>query len=536
MKSIQLTKKLAGILAGVLVFSGAAAFAATYTLAGNHDVEFNADSGEFIFGGNTVTATDKDGKSYPSLFQIEDAMPGDTFEWDMNISVTHLDGYAVKMYLTMGDYYQKNLNGDTGEKASLADTSRPYPPVLTATFDTISTTPTNIFRRLVNTRANETREQTFMSYAQENDPYGVYLGEFRGTNSSRNYTMSFSIPKEAGNEYSNIAAEMHWVFTAEVIELSNPGGTDTPGGPTGGGGGGGGGGAGGGLINIEEETVPLADHPGLWISEMTDMLENGQTLQLGDFEVTPDMLGTPWMLEANDHYAYLIGYEDDTIRPFRPISRAEVATVLFRCMKEELRDYWWLTVNDFNDVPSNAWYNNAISTLANAGILFGYEDGSFRPNEMITRAEFCAMIGRYYSMMLGEDIEFSDIRGHWAEDIIRSVSEYGFVEGYEDGTFRPSGNLRRCEIATIMNRILNRHVSMDGLHPDMKVWQDNADSTAWYYLDMQEASNTHDYSRETGFETWTDWSSGPEWENLEQLWSEKNSVRIYRSTDGGIGS
>jgi hypothetical protein len=87
-----------------------------------------------------------------------------------------------------------------------------------------------------------------------------------------------------------------------------------------------------------------------------------------------------------------------------------------------------------------------------------------------------------------------------------------------------------------MNRILNRHVLLDGLHPDMKVWQDNADKTVWYYLDMQEASNTHDYSREAVYETWTGWSSGPEWVKLERMWSEKNAVRIYRSTDGGIGS
>ena len=266
------------------------------------------------------------------------------------------------------------------------------------------------------------------------------------------------------------------------------------------------------------------------------MLENGQTLEFEELQITPDMLGTPWMFETEDHFAYLIGYGDDTVRPYGFITRAEMVTVLFRCMREELRDYWWYTVNDFNDIPSNAWYNNAISTLYNAGIVHGYEDGSFRPDAPITRAEFCAMIGRYYSMLLGQDINFSDIHGHWAEDIIRSVSEYGFVEGYEDGTFRPEGELRRCEAATIMNRVLNRHPTLSGLSPDMKRWTDNMDTSAWYYLDMQEASNSHEYTRESGYETWTGWQSGPKWGDLERQWSEKNAVRIYRSTDGGTES
>lgn len=526
MKSKKLTKLLIGVLAGVLVIGGAAVYAATAANGTDYTVTFDASTGEFSFSDEAMVTVD--GVSYPNLFQIEGAMPGDTFEWKITARVINMDNNTVKLYITTGDYnddYKTLMTAKGGDGNALA--------TLAATFDannTVHTIPTNFNSAVklmlnLNFANSASRIASFQSYA-EDENYGVYLGQFSGADAARTIDMRFNLSENAGNELSNLNAEVHWVFTAEVIPPSDTGGGGTGGGGTGG----------GELIDIEEEIVPLGDRPGLTAEDFVYMLENGQTLQFGDLEITPDMLETPWMFETVDHYAYLIGYGDDTIRPFGFITRAEMATVLFRCMREELRDYWWYTVNDFNDIPSNAWYNNAISTLYNAGIVHGYEDGSFRPDAPITRAEFCAMIGRYYSMLLGQDVSYSDIHGHWAEDIIRSVSEYGFVEGYEDGTFRPQDELRRCEAATIMNRVLDRHATLGGLSPDMKQWQDNMDTSAWYYLDMQEASNSHEYSLNTGHEVWTEWLSGPQWGNLEKQWSEKNAVRIYRSTDGGIGS
>ncbi len=222
----------------------------------------------------------------------------------------------------------------------------------------------------------------------------------------------------------------------------------------------------------------------------------------------PDPMPTPDPeepeLERGDHYAYIFGYEDDTIRPDNDITRAEVATIFYRLLTDASRDEYRTTDNDFTDVGADAWYNETVSTLANAGVLAGYEDGSFRPNAPITRAEYAAIATRFDDLAAGTS-SFTDISGHWAEAAINAAYSAGWVGGYEDGTFRPDQNITRAEAMALINRVLERAVDSDGMLDDMQRWVD-CHPDAWYYADVQEATNSHDYEREEGekYETWTE--------------------------------
>lgn len=209
-------------------------------------------------------------------------------------------------------------------------------------------------------------------------------------------------------------------------------------------------------------------------------------------------------LERGDHYAYIFGYEDNTIRPDNDITRAEVATIFYRLLTDASRDEYRTTDNDFTDVSADAWYNETVSTLANAGVLAGYEDGSFRPNAPITRAEYAAIATRFDDLAAGTS-SFTDISGHWAEAAINAAYSAGWVGGYEDGTFRPDQNITRAEAMALINRVLERAVDSDGMLDDMQRWVD-CHPDAWYYADVQEATNSHDYEREEGekYETWTE--------------------------------
>lgn len=208
-------------------------------------------------------------------------------------------------------------------------------------------------------------------------------------------------------------------------------------------------------------------------------------------------------LERDDHYAYIFGYEDNTIRPENDITRAEVATIFYRLLTDESREAYRTTDHDFTDVSADAWYAEPVATLAGAGLLAGYEDGSFRPDAPITRAEYAAIATRFDELAAAES-NFTDISGHWAEDAINAAYGAGWVGGYEDGTFRPDQNISRAEAMALINRVLERAVDSEGMLDEMTHWADN-DPEAWYYADIQEATHSHTYEREEGeqYETWT---------------------------------
>ena len=271
---------------------------------------------------------------------------------------------------------------------------------------------------------------------------------------------------------------------------------------------------------------------------ITNTRKGGGSSGGGGTVTIPD--DVPTGLDLKNHYGYIIGYPvdyytgkpttDQTKKPVRPegkITRAEVATIYFRMLTDENRAANWNQVSGFSDVKSSAWYNNAISTLTKAGILKGYEDGTFQPNGYITRAEFATIAIRFFSGVYeGEDL-FPDIKGHWAEDYINNAANKGLVKGYEDGTFGPDRYITRAEAVTLVNRTLNRHPHNDGLHKDMLVWPDNMDTSKWYYADMQEATNSHepDKNKTTADkEYWGKMLPIRDWEALEKEWSNANSA------------
>ena len=249
----------------------------------------------------------------------------------------------------------------------------------------------------------------------------------------------------------------------------------------------------------------------------------------------------PTGLDLKNHYGYIIGYPvdyytgkpttDQTKKPVRPegkITRAEVATIYFRMLTDESRTKFWSQSSGYSDVKAGDWFNNAVSTLSKAGIIAGYEDGSFRPNGYITRAEFATIAARFFDVTYnGKDL-FPDISGHWAKDYINQAANKGFVNGYEDGTFKPDRNITRAEAVTLVNRTLDRHPDKNHFTKDMLVWPDNMDQTKWYYADMQEATNSHTYqmkenSDKTKYENWTKTLPIRNWEALEKAWSNANS-------------
>ena len=232
-------------------------------------------------------------------------------------------------------------------------------------------------------------------------------------------------------------------------------------------------------------------------------------------------------LNTQDHDAYLLGYEDGTVRPEGSITRAEVATIFFRLLTDESRDKFWSQTNDYTDVPADAWYNSAVSTLSNAGILDGYEDGTFRPDGNITRAEFATITARFLEASYDGGNCFPDIDGHWAAEYINEAANAGIVDGYEDGTFRPQQNITRAEAVTMVNRTVDRHPDADYLLDNMVTWPDNPES-AWYYAQIQEATNAHAYTMHTDqedapYEIWTELLPNRDWSALEQAWSDAHA-------------
>lgn len=212
-------------------------------------------------------------------------------------------------------------------------------------------------------------------------------------------------------------------------------------------------------------------------------------------ETKPTLAPIPEMLNGEDHYAYLLGYEDGTVRPNGSISRAEVATVLFRLLKDDVRMQNLTKDNAYSDVSDTAWYAAAVSTLSKMGVISGYPDGTFRPNAPITRAEFAAMIARFDETARSADTPFTDISGHWAENAIGKAYGNGWVEGSSKTVFCPESNLTRAETATLLNRVLHRLPEKESdLLANQIVWPDNPE-TFWGYLAIQEATNSHEYER-----------------------------------------
>lgn len=224
------------------------------------------------------------------------------------------------------------------------------------------------------------------------------------------------------------------------------------------------------------------------------------------------------MLNQDDHFAYIIGKPDGNVHPLGNITRAEVVTIFFRIMTEEARTEHWGETNDFSDVDAGTWYNHAVCTAVNAGLIKGLPDGTFGGDRNITRAEFATIAARFLDTVVQPAEKFTDIEGHWAETDIDRATAAGWIKGVGDGKFNPDAYITRAEVMTLVNRMLNRKFDATNTLEDMVVWPDNMDKDAWYYGDVQEATNDHDYDREEGTltETWTAITEPRDWSELEK--------------------
>lgn len=220
-------------------------------------------------------------------------------------------------------------------------------------------------------------------------------------------------------------------------------------------------------------------------------------------------------LNTRDHFAYVQGYPDGTVKPTGSITRAEVAAILFRLMDADSRSLYYSTASGFRDVDSTKWYNTYVATLNNAGVITDSRTGYFRPNDAITRAELAAMLAQFAEKKSAA-IYFSDVSaGYWAANAIALTANLGWINGYPDGTFGPDKTVTRAELMAMVNRATGRAPkSTSALLSGMKTWKDNADTARWYYLDVQEATNSHTYLG-APTETWTSLTATPDWSQYE---------------------
>ena len=289
-------------------------------------------------------------------------------------------------------------------------------------------------------------------------------------------------------------------------------------------GGGGGGGGGGGTISTQTSPPPPSPSPSpLPGQPQTPAPSMPGTAGIGD--------KVPLSPFISDHVAYIIGYPEGDVRPERNVSRAETATVFFRLLTDEIRKEYWTRDNAFSDSTYSDWYNTAVSVMTSMGVIKGYPDGLFRPDGDITRAELATIAARFAGMMQmveGEALKFNDISGHWAEASINRAAAIGWVNGYPDGSFKPEQPITRAEFMTLVNRVMGREPeSADDLLPgEMAVWPDNSDTGAWYYLAVQEATNSHipEFKAKKVprldfyYEYWVEMTKNRDWLSLETKW------------------
>ena len=271
------------------------------------------------------------------------------------------------------------------------------------------------------------------------------------------------------------------------------------------------------ILYKKEENTKLAEFPKPSVSYTIKGSSGGHGGNGGGTVTIPD--DVPTGLNGKDHYAYVVGYPDGMVYPQKNITRAEVATIFFRLLKDETREANMTKSNSYNDMKDGAWYTCAVSTLSKMGIIKGYEDGSFKPDASISRAEFAAIAARFDPDGDKTPATFSDVSSHWAKDEISIAANHGWIKGYEDGSFKPDQKITRAETMTLVNRVLKRlPETKDDLHKDMKTWPDNQNESAWFYLAVQEATNSHyqKLKKDGTHETWESMRETRDWAALEK--------------------
>ncbi|MEE0776131.1 MAG: D-alanyl-D-alanine carboxypeptidase family protein [Bacillota bacterium] len=252
-------------------------------------------------------------------------------------------------------------------------------------------------------------------------------------------------------------------------------------------------------------------------------LLTGSVVVLADTETEIPQTPSLSLLETEAHQAYINGYEDNTIRPNKSITRAETATIFYRLLTEESRETLTTSTNHFSDVNQSHWFHTAVSTLASADILNGYPNGKFSPNKAITRGEFAAIICRFIKDMDKEALcPFNDAKGHWAEQFIAYAATQAWLTGYPNGNFEPERRISRAEAMTVINRMLGRGTDHEHMLQGMIQWSDNMlrsvsnqngveTTNPWFYCAVQEATNSHEYTIQNDIEQWTKLTKNPNW-------------------------
>ena len=258
-----------------------------------------------------------------------------------------------------------------------------------------------------------------------------------------------------------------------------------------------------------------------WVDPTDSTLWPEFTNVYGKESSSSDTVKVGPQLNRDDHVAYIMGYPDGTVQPKGEITRAEACTIFFRLLTDSSRDYYFSKTNDYTDVNAGDWFNNAISTLSNAGIVTGYNDGTFRPNQPITRGEMAKIIANFANLNKGTK-SFTDLSGHWSKSYVELAAGNGWIAGYPDGSFRPDQKITRAETVTMINRVLERVPAKELRllsRSIMLTFPDNNPGD-WYYIAIQEASNSHEYQRSvyetTGDEMWTKLIDNVDWTKLEK--------------------
>ena len=539
-------KKRLFLLIALLVCIAALATAAVSWASGTEPtVVFDAAAKTFSFRNcQAYTYGDEDGdgfvESYPDLFRdLKDVMPGDRFTQKIRVKVTNAGADTVKMYLR-----SENPNQDYETLLSAGA----HPATLDATFSDDGYAERDILE-LAKDFIRGKRDET-VTYTDTNL---LYLGAFTGSVGERSITVDLSVPEEAGNELAGLDAQIDWVFVAEIIPYKPPVRPDFP------------------------DVPDPPEHPDEWglTPEMWDAILKPRAqewpaeqweeyaLRQGwewpwkgwspkeladavDWEYPYERTGSRvdargvWDVQMMpDHVAYIIGRDDGLIHPMDSITRAEAVTIFFRLMTDACRSYYWSSSNTYYDVSYAAWYNHAISTATEAGIIEGYPNGSFGPMRAVTRAEFVTMVSRIARARYRIKSSFTDIDdSHWAMEAVDNAVSLGIINGYPDGTFRPDDPITRAEAIAICNRLLGRYPCSESLLPGMKEWPDNMDPELWYYLDVQEATVSHTYTlggdhvMYEDYEYWTELIDDVDWAILEK--PDARPVNMYQSNQPNL--
>lgn len=276
-------------------------------------------------------------------------------------------------------------------------------------------------------------------------------------------------------------------------------------------------------ISYYSAREPMVEYLGTWMAYADpDKGADADIINIyGKQSSSGSTVKTGPQLNRDDHVAYIMGYPDGTVQPEGEITRAEACTIFFRLLTDSSRDYYFSKTNDYTDVNAGDWFNNAISTLSNAGIVTGYNDGTFRPNQPITRGEMAKIIANFANLNKGTK-SFTDLSGHWSKSYVELAAGNGWIAGYPDGSFRPDQKITRAETVTMINRVLERVPAKELRllsRSIMLTFPDNNPGD-WYYIAIQEASNSHEYQRSvyetTGDEMWTKLIDNVDWTKLEK--------------------